>query len=154
MNTISNELKSNIQSTSTSTKLAWYKERYRYHPPTPVTKTSERAKLCGSHPDYESYFVMDFYNRSANNEDKTIYELFFKDSIDGEKNDIPMNGTIIELGAFDGIRESNSRFFEACLGWDALLIEGMPGSFDRLVKNRPHVSLNQSSSYMSGKLCS
>ncbi len=136
------EINNELTSKTTGTKLDLYKERYRYHQPKPVTNTSKRVELCGSHPDYASYFAMQFYHRSANNEDKTIYELFFKDSVDGNRSDIPKNGTIIEMGAFDGIRESNSRFFEVCLGWDTLLIEAMPKTFNRLVKNRPHVSLN------------
>ncbi|GMH67320.1 hypothetical protein TL16_g12932 [Triparma laevis f. inornata] len=41
------------------------------------------------------------------------------------------------MGAFDGIAESNSRFYERCLGWDCLLIEASPRIFKELAVNRP-----------------
>ena len=44
----------------------------------------------------------------------------------------------MELGAYNGIQESNSRFFDVCLGWEALLIEGMPTTYKKLVGNRPN----------------
>jgi hypothetical protein len=48
-------------------------------------------------------------------------------------------GVFLEMGAFDGVVESNSRFYERCLGWEGLLIEGNPTMFNRLIKenNRP-----------------
>jgi len=55
---------------------------------------------------------------------------FFKDS--GIK-----NGTYIELGAFDGTQESNTRFFDKCLGWKGLLIEGNPINYQGVVESRP-----------------
>jgi len=41
-------------------------------------------------------------------------------------------GFFLEMGAFDGVHESNSFFFERCLGWTGLLIEANPRMFTRL----------------------
>jgi hypothetical protein len=46
-------------------------------------------------------------------------------------------GTYVELGAFSGMHESNTRFFDECLGWEGLLIEGNPLKFIELIANRP-----------------
>lgn len=75
---------------------------------------------------------MGIESRSVHNEDHTIYNTFFKDR--------PMDkiGTYIELGAFDGMRESNTHFFDSCLGWEGVLIEGNPRKYDMLLKNRPN----------------
>jgi hypothetical protein len=111
-------------------RIARYKERYRYHPPSSYKNNSERDSTCGIHPTYEKYFSNDAKTRSANDEDKTLYNLFFN-------NDMAHRGTIVELGAYNGIQESNSRFYDLCLGWDSLLIEGMSKTFDLLIQNRP-----------------
>ena len=47
-------------------------------------------------------------------------------------------GFYVELGAFDGHEESNTRFFDECLHWDGLLIEGNPEIYRKLERNRPH----------------
>lgn len=44
----------------------------------------------------------------------------------------------MELGAFDGKEESNSMFFDKCLGWDGLLIEAQSQSYQKVIENRPH----------------
>ena len=46
-------------------------------------------------------------------------------------------GTVLELGALDGKRYSNSFAFETQLGWRAINVEASPVSFDQLVRNRP-----------------
>ena len=126
-----------------SARLARYTSRYHYAPPSKIRTQSERDALCGSPPHYETYFNQGtdrgrkpsqaYKRRSANHEDRAIYELFFK-----HRNlQINNKGGVVELGAYDGIEESNSRFFEECLGWNAVLIEGMPTSFEKLLTNRP-----------------
>lgn len=47
-----------------------------------------------------------------------------------------INGTFIELGAFNGIRYSNTKFFEDTLGFNGILIEPIPEIFQDLQKNR------------------
>jgi FkbM family methyltransferase len=61
-------------------------------------------------------------------EDKYIHENYFK----GVR-----NGVFCELGAMNGVKYSNSLFFEKELGWSGHLIEPHPGMFDKLKKNRP-----------------
>jgi len=115
-----------------------YQNRYRYQPPVPYVNANheKQAELCGVTPNFKAYFKRGFMDRSANKEDLTMYNLFFKS---GEnETESKGKGSIVEMGAFDGIRESNSRFFDHCLGWDTLLIEGAPNLFDKVVKNRPH----------------
>ena len=48
------------------------------------------------------------------------------------------NGFYIELGAFDGITQSNSYFFELNRNWSGLLIEPSKNSYELCCKNRPN----------------
>ena len=43
------------------------------------------------------------------------------------------NGFYIEAGAYDGERESNSLFYEMKKGWNGLLVEPDPKSFENLL---------------------
>ncbi len=47
------------------------------------------------------------------------------------------NGFFIELGAFDGITQSNTYFFELNRNWKGLLIEPSKDSYELCCKNRP-----------------
>jgi len=67
--------------------------------------------------------------RSTWNEDVTVYNKYFANKTG--------TGVFLEMGAFDGIVESNSLFYERCLGWKGLLIEGNKAKFQQLVVNRP-----------------
>lgn len=103
------------------------RQRYNYEPPIGVAKKSVD---CGVSPAFDNYFQLRGTERSVNDEDKDIYNKIFKGS------DSP--GTYIELGAFDGVKESNTRFFDECLGWTGLLIEGNPKKYSQLIANRPN----------------
>jgi FkbM family methyltransferase len=48
------------------------------------------------------------------------------------------NGTFIEVGANDGIAQSNTKLLEEHFGWRGILIEPSPELFARLCANRPH----------------
>ena len=48
----------------------------------------------------------------------------------------PHPPTYLELGANNGVAMSNTFFFEQTLGWQGLLIEGVPNHCDRLVHSR------------------
>jgi len=100
----------------------YYHEYYNYEKPYYNKSNIE----CGE--NFESFFKLSNKKRSRLNEDKIIYNTFFQDL---------KSGTYLELGAFDGNVESNTRFFDECLGWKGLLIEGNPKKFDLLIKNRP-----------------
>jgi FkbM family methyltransferase len=52
------------------------------------------------------------------------------------------NGFFIELGAMDGIKYSNTKFFEDSLGWKGILIEPEKNQFQRLKRNRPNCILS------------
>lgn len=47
-------------------------------------------------------------------------------------------GTYMEMGALDGRLYSNSYSFHKAMDWKGLLVELTPGSYHRLVKNRPN----------------
>jgi FkbM family methyltransferase len=70
---------------------------------------------------------------SANAEDITIYDFFFSSPQFSDNNHVYM-----EIGAHDGVRESNSRFFDVCLGWQGLLVEPHPKNYEQTVQLRPN----------------
>mmetsp|Transcript_27245 Transcript_27245/g.40342 ORF Transcript_27245/g.40342 Transcript_27245/m.40342 type:complete len:343 (-) Transcript_27245:82-1110(-) len=114
-------------------RMEMYQKRYKYQPPSPYFNHTERDELCGTSPNFETYFSKNEFQRSANNEDKTIYNLFFKDD-----NDKGIKRSVVEMGAYNGIQESNSRFFNVCLGWETMLVEGNPLLWDKVTSSRPH----------------
>lgn len=119
-------------SSKQDTSFAYYKERYNYQPPRLPRNVSVPTSSCGEPPEFVDWFRQGVNDRSAHNEDGDIYKLF-RNGIEkkGRK------GTFLELGAFNGVRESNTKFFEDCLGWEGLLIEGNPKQYAKLVVNRP-----------------
>ncbi|MCX8125313.1 MAG: FkbM family methyltransferase [Spirochaetes bacterium] len=48
------------------------------------------------------------------------------------------NGFFVEVGANDGLNQSNTLYFEKYLAWRGLLIEGVPELAERCKKNRPN----------------
>lgn len=54
------------------------------------------------------------------------------------------NGVFIEMGALDGVRYSNTKFFEDNFDWTGILIEPHPDKFKELQKNRPKCLLYNS----------
>ncbi len=66
---------------------------------------------------------------------------------------IPKKCTIIECGAFDGITESSTYFFEKYFNSKVYNIEASPKIFLRLKKNRPHsINVNLALSNKSGSI--
>ncbi len=43
----------------------------------------------------------------------------------------------MELGAFDGVRQSNTAWLEANRGWRGILVEAIPDAYEQCVRNRP-----------------
>lgn len=43
----------------------------------------------------------------------------------------------MELGAFDGVRQSNTAWLEASRGWRGVLVEAIPEAYEQCVRNRP-----------------
>lgn len=62
-----------------------------------------------------------------NQEDALLYERFFKDV---------KEGIYFEAGALNGVRYSNTLFFELCLGWRGILVEPNPVQYEALTKIR------------------
>jgi len=76
---------------------------------------------CRSSPPSGSLFY------SQSREDIDLYNFFFCNK---------KGGTFAELGALEGVRLSNTKFFEDSLGWSGLLIEASPRSAHHLKSNR------------------
>ncbi len=51
------------------------------------------------------------------------------------------NGIAIEVGAYDGVADSSTLFFEKDMGWTTINVEASPTLFKKLTINRPN-SLN------------
>jgi FkbM family methyltransferase len=68
--------------------------------------------------------------KSQEGEDQYIFQHFFSDS----RGNTDMR--FIEIGALDGVKFSNSFYFEKELGWKGVLIEGETQNFASLEKNR------------------
>jgi FkbM family methyltransferase len=46
-------------------------------------------------------------------------------------------GTFVELGAFDGLNQSNTAWLEVNRGWRGILVEAIPDAYEQCVRNRP-----------------
>lgn len=61
-------------------------------------------------------------------QDEYIFNNFFKDK--------KKPGFFLEIGADDGIRFSNCKFFEETLNWNGIAIEARKDAYDKLITNR------------------
>jgi FkbM family methyltransferase len=68
-------------------------------------------------------------HHSQQGEDQYAYSKFFHGKV---------AGSYLEMGALDGQRYSNTRWYHTHLAWHGLLIEGDPKSYAALPKNRPN----------------
>jgi len=66
-----------------------------------------------------------FYSQFG--QDKYVFESFFKDKKDG---------IFVDVGAYDGVVMSNSKFFEDTMNWKGICIEPIPEIFEKLQKTR------------------
>jgi hypothetical protein len=75
--------------------------------------------------------------RSTHNEDRFAIRYF-----GGAGNWTDGRRTFLEIGAFDGVTESNTSIMERCLGWRGVLVEPNPRAFDALkAAGRTHSTL-------------
>ncbi len=72
-------------------------------------------------------------------EDSVVYRSFFHDR-DGRALPADSEALVLEMGAVNGLAESNSRFFEACLGWRSVLVEPSAKNFEQIPRNRPNAT--------------
>lgn len=105
---------------------------YRPYRPQSPAELKTAAKECGESPNYEQWFSLNRSQRSAYDEDRIVYETFFKHLGREEMQDF----TYVEVGAFDGVKESNSRFFDQCLGWQGLVLDANPIIYPSLKRAR------------------
>ncbi len=74
---------------------------------------------------------MNIFSFSQCNEDIYLFHKYF--------NHLPIQyGIFFEAGAMDGIKFSNSLFFEKYLHWNGILVEPNPYQFNLLQNNRPN----------------
>lgn len=74
---------------------------------------------------------LQFYSQYQ--QDKYVYEHFFKDK---------KEGVFVDVGAHDGIKLSNTFFFEKTLGWSGVCIEPIPEVYNQLKENRNCLCIN------------
>ena len=74
-----------------------------------------------------------FYSQQG--EDLLIYRNFINKNVE--------DGIFLELGACDGLRYSNTMFFEQFLGFNGILIEPVEEMYEKLNNNRPNNYLYQ-----------
>ena len=53
------------------------------------------------------------------------------------------NGFFVELGANDGLTQSNTAYFEKSRGWKGVLIEPSPNKFLECIKNRSEKTITR-----------
>lgn len=68
---------------------------------------------------------MKLYSQAG--QDRYVYETFFRDR---------GVGVFVDVGAYDGEKFSNSKFFEESLGWSGLCVEPLPSAFALLSARR------------------
>lgn len=100
----------------------WFLEHNRTNRQESTTKVLKTTRTCP--------LSKKVAYKSQSNEDRAMYELFYKSPP-------KCSGTIVEIGALDGLTYSNSYFFEMALGWKSLLVEANPINFAKLQRNRP-----------------
>jgi FkbM family methyltransferase len=66
-----------------------------------------------------------YYSQAG--QDAFVYETFFRGK---------GPGVFVDVGAYDGEKFSNTKFFEETLGWTGLCIEPLPAAFERLQARR------------------
>ena len=81
---------------------------------------------------YHLYIIKMYYSQFG--QDDYIYNRFFKNKKD--------TGYFLEIGADDGIRFSNCKFFEETLMWTGIALEARTEAYSKLISNRKCICLN------------
>ena len=77
---------------------------------------------------------MKFYGQFSPSVDEVIYTRYF--------NNQKIPGISLECGAYDGVTENSTKFFEETMGWNTINVEPLPYIYDKLLINRPN-SINK-----------
>lgn len=86
---------------------------------------------------------MKFYGQFDIPVDKILYERYFINK---------KNGISLEAGAFDGVLENSTKFFEEFMNWKTINIEPLNHIYKNLVTNRPNsINLNYGLSNIESK---
>ena len=118
-----------------------FQQKYaaKYHGLLPSLNREKPDDVCGVSPDFFHFFQLPKTERSRFSEDYIIYGLFKNNTLPRHGETLPLpRGAYVELGAFDGRDESNTMFFDRCLGWKGLLIEAQAQSYQQVIEHRPH----------------
>lgn len=83
---------------------------------------------------------MKFYSQVG--QDRYLLENFFR----GKR-----NGVFVDVGAYDGVKFSNTLFFEERLGWKGLCVEPLPSAFQKLRACRSSICENVALSDFEGE---
>ena len=96
--------------TALDRRMLKYFQSYFYVPPVPsdtlrqdfpgkelLTRKSLRDKICGAAPAFDEYFQLKLNERSANNEDKWIYENLFKGKRNESMGGVMCRGHLLRL---------------------------------------------------------
>lgn len=107
-------------------------EKYQFRPARARSPKEKRlaAQICGDGPRFVKWYEQGSDKRALKDEDKILYENFFQHA----GNDM----NYLEIGGYDGMSESVSRFYDLCLGWKGVLIEANPMLYGHMSRNRPY----------------
>lgn len=79
---------------------------------------------------YQTWGNAEYYSQYG--QDRLVDEFFKKKT----------NGTFIEIGAYDGVKFSNSYFFEKNRNWSGICIEPVLENYRKLEQNRSSININ------------
>lgn len=98
---------------------------------------------------------VDFYTFILKNNNKSFsqnYEdLIAAYLLNKYKFQYPIEKFFVEIGAFDGITYSTTKYFEDSFNFNGIAIEASPGNYEKLKKNRKCVVLNYAVDCVSGE---
>lgn len=97
--------------------------------------------LCYVLASNSAYLLSNYHGQFY--QDKYVNENFFKNK---------KNGIFVDIGAYDGITDSNTFFFEKELGWKGICIEPVPELFKNLKAQRSCILINGCVSDKHGKI--
>ena len=93
-------------------------------------------------------FILKNHNKSFSQNYEDLIAMYL---LDKNKFQYPIENFFVEIGAFDGITYSTTKYFEDCLNFNGIAIEASPGNYEKLKKNRKCIVLNYAVDCVSGE---